>query len=270
MTPKKSAELLEDVVILGRAAPEAISRGRQTVCTGGWSEERGFIRIYPIDPMADLFNRWDIVDIEVQRNPQDTRHESWKLAHADQDDSVTEKEEYPRDRRATLLHNLEDPCVRDINGAGRSLGIVRPESPLKLEFRDWEDDEDTLQSRLFKDIEEWRPETREEFKHEIRTEFTCNGCKTQQGYHNKTLLEWGAYLGKTKNGIVEPEELEKFYDLHNDNFRHWVFVGNQANRRTSFIAINLIWIKNDVPIYEGSLNATNYRKVADDFESQRN
>ncbi|MDS0474583.1 hypothetical protein [Natrinema sp. 1APR25-10V2] len=259
------ATTLEDVVILGRAAPETISGGRQTVCTGAWSEHRGFIRLYPIDPQSDLFNRWDVIDVEVRRNPQDTRVESWKLARPDQESCVTKTGEFPRERRATLLYHLEDDCVKDINDARRSLGIIRPESIDGFEFRSWEKDDNTVQSQLFEDMGEWRPDSRDDFGHEIRIEFTCGGCETKQGYHNKTLLEWGAYLAKAKNHLQNEDELEPFYNLRDDDYRHWIFVGNQANQRTSFIAINLIWMKADHPIHD---TLEEYRKVPDDFDPE--
>lgn len=259
-----SMKTLKNVVILGKAAPEAISRGRLTTCTGAWSEHRGFIRLYPCDPEEELFNRWDVIDVEVKRNPEDNRDESWKLARRDQPSCVEKTGEYPRNERATLLTQLEDECVELIKNSGRSLGVIRPESIGGLEFRQWkEDDDETTQTRLFEEMEKWRPETREEFDQEIRIEFTCPNCETDQGYHNKTLLEWGGYVATEKHNITSANELESFYCLNNEEYKHWIFVGNQNNQRTSFIAINIIWIKNNVPIHKPI--GSEYPKVSDDF-----
>lgn len=259
-----SPRTLHEVVILGRAAPEAISDGRLTTCTGAWSRHRGFIRLYPCDPEEDLFSRWDIVDVEVKRNPKDNRDESWKLARRDQPSCIEKTGEYPRDERATLLTQLEDDCVEVIKESGRSLGIIRPESIDGLEFKEWEEEDDeTTQTKLFESMEGWRPETREEFDQEIRIQFTCPECHTQQGYHNKTLLEWGGYVATRKNNIDSADELEGLYDLNDQEFNHWIFVGNQNNQRTSFIAINILWIKNDAPIYNPI--GEDFRKVSDDF-----
>jgi len=112
-----------------------------------------------------------------------------------------------------------DDCVEDIKERGRSLGVIQPESIAGLEFREWDDD-GTIQTRLFEDKDEWQPETRDEFDHEIRVEFTCPDCKTKQGYHNKTLLEWGTYLGVKKNNLTDASELEPFYNLNDDNYKH--------------------------------------------------
>jgi hypothetical protein len=264
-------ERLKDVVILGRAAPEEISNRGRVTCTGAWSENRGFIRIYPIHSEDnELFHRWDIVDLNVKRNPQDTRAESWKLAHRDYDSCVKVIGEYPREKRATLLYNLQDDCVKDIDEAGRSLGIIRPTDKPELQFQPWDDEEkETVQSRLVNNSDWHRPDTRDEFDHEIRVTFECEGCSTIQGYHNKILLEWGAYLAKSKHNVTSETELENFYKLNKSNFNHWVFVGNQANERTSFICINLLWIKDDIGIIDSPFDCTEYRKVSDSFESDR-
>lgn len=256
-------QTLEDVVILGRAAPENISGNRLTTCTGAWSENLGFVRLYPCDPETDLFDRWDVITVDVRRNPKDNRDESWRLASSKQSSCITKTDEYDKQQRATLLSHIEDDCVEDIKDKGRSLGIVRPESIEGLEFREWDDDDDTIQTRLFDDRDNWRPETRDEFGHEIRVEFTCPDCKTKQGHHNKTLLEWGAYLGAKKNDLSSGSELEPFYNLNDDDYKHWIFVGNQNNHRTSFIAINFLWMKDDVPIYKPL--GKSFPKVSDDF-----
>lgn len=255
-------QTLEDVVILGRAAPESLSDGRLSGCTGAWSEHLGFVRLYPCDPQSDLFSRWDVIDVEVERNPADNRDESWKLARSDQASCITKTGEYTKQQRATLLNFVTDDCVEDINDRGRSLGIVRPES-IGLEFREWDDDDGTIQTRLFEDQDEWEPETRDEFDYEIRIEFTCPDCKTQQGYHNKTLLEWGAYIGMKTNNLQDASELEPFYHLNEDEYKHYIFVGNQNNHRTAFIAINVLWMKDDVPVHKPL--GMDFPKISDDF-----
>jgi hypothetical protein len=259
-----SARTLEDVVILGRAAPQSISDGSLTTCTGAWSKHRGFIRLYPCDPEEDLFSRWDIIDVDVRRNPKDSRDESWRLAYRDQPSCVEQTGEYPRRKRATLLTQLEDECVEIIKNSGRSLGIIQPDSIEELYFKEWEDEDDeTTQTKLFEEMEDWRPETREEFDQEIRIKFTCPSCETQQGYHDKTLLEWGGYLATRKHDIESADELEGFYDLNNQEYNHWIFVGNQKNRPSAFIAINIIQMKNDVPIHNPFVGE--YPKVSEQF-----
>jgi len=264
MTWEEDETRLTNLVILGRAAPEEMSDGRQSVCTGAWSPDRGFIRLYPIDPEDNLFSRWDVVHAEVERNPDDARHESWKIKgrKKDQQEKVEVVREYPREKRATLLYHLEDDCVNDVNDTKRSLGIISPDEIHSLEFEDWEeDDAPGKQAKLFEELDERRPDNREDFDYNFKLRYTCSECSTKQGYHNQTVLEWGAYMG-LKN-IENPEQLWDNYRFGDDEYRHWLFVGNMNRYKNSFIVISVIPLKKDVEI-----NSTfeQFPKVAPDFE----
>lgn len=263
MSWKREEDYLQDLVILGRAAPEEMSDGRQTVCTGAWSPKKGFIRLYPIDPQANLFSRWDVINAEVERNPNDYRHESWKIKgrKKNQEEKIEVLKEYPREKRATLLHHLEDDCVNDINEVKRSLGIIRPDSTPDLVFKEWEkDDSSGMQAKLFSEIEDQKPDNRDDFTYKIKIKYKCPSCRTKQGYHKQTLLEWGAYMG-LKNSD-KPEQLSRNYRFTDDDYRHWLFVGNMNKYKDSFITISVIWLKKDIGINQ---TFTEYPKVAPDF-----
>jgi hypothetical protein len=256
---------LNRLVILGKAAPERLSDGRQTVCTGAWSPERGFIRLYPCYPDADLFSRWDIVNVEVERNDRDTRYESWKIKgrEQEQEDKIDVVGKCERERRKALLHAVEDDCVEDINQAKRSLGVIRPEEIHGLEYEDWDDSNKHVQQTLFEDDS---PQDREDFEHEIKVKFRCPDCQTQQQYHRCTLLEWGAYVGMSKTNTNSTRGLENMYNLHDEEFQHWIFMGNMYRERTQFVAINLIWLKHDGSCYQ---TFEQYPKVGNDFEEYK-
>lgn len=265
MSDSASSERLTDVVVLGRAAPEEMSDGRQTVCTGAWSPTKGFIRLYPIDPQSNIFSRWDVIDVEVERNSRDSRHESWKIKgrKKDQKERVEVKGEYPRDKRATLLYNLEDDCVNTINNAKRSLGIIKPSDIDELLFEEWDEDEDSLvQAKLFEEADGFKPDNREDFDYNIKLRYTCSSCETKQGYHEQSLLEWGAYMG-LKNNPENPDQLWENYRFGDEEYNHWLFVGNMNKYKNSFIVISVVWLKDDIPI-----NSTleQHPKVAPDFE----
>ncbi len=256
---------LTNLVVLGRAAPEEMNDGRQTVCTGAWSPDRGFIRLYPIDPQANLFSRWDVIDAEVERNPKDSRPESWKIKGRKQSqrEKVKIKRRYPREKRATLLHNLEDDCVNTINDARRSLGIIKPGSIEDLLFEEWDDDDaGHVQAKLFEELEEDKPNNRDEFEFNIKVKYTCPDCQTNQGYHKQTLLEWGAYMG-LKNNPNNPDQLRENYRLGDDEYDHWLFVGNLNQHKGSFIVISLISLKKDVKI---NTTLQPFPKTSPDFE----
>lgn len=72
---EKESVSVDDIVILGNAVPDEISDNRKTVCTAGYSDELGLVRIYPVPPDAELI-RWALVGIDLERNPKDNRKES--------------------------------------------------------------------------------------------------------------------------------------------------------------------------------------------------
>ena len=83
-------EIIDDLIVLGRAGPELISDGRHTICLGGWSPTRGFIRIY-LTHMYSEAQRWNVIQLPVE-NGDDYRNESWKIEGSkDEWDNLHEK-----------------------------------------------------------------------------------------------------------------------------------------------------------------------------------
>jgi hypothetical protein len=70
--------VIDDLLVLGNYVPDIISDNRITVCTAGYSKSRGLVRIYPV-PTISHMKRWNIVKVPLERNPRDTRPESWKI-----------------------------------------------------------------------------------------------------------------------------------------------------------------------------------------------
>lgn len=71
--------ILDRFVMLGKTVPEASSDGREFVCTAGYDLElRQPIRIYPM-ARRNCPVRWSLSRIPVERNPSDSRAESWKI-----------------------------------------------------------------------------------------------------------------------------------------------------------------------------------------------
>jgi hypothetical protein len=72
---------VDDLVILGRSSPDRLRDNRISVCTAGYSRALGFIRLYPTRTDSPL-RVWNIVSVQVERNPMDSRAESWKIVGA--------------------------------------------------------------------------------------------------------------------------------------------------------------------------------------------
>ena len=239
------SEIIDDLVVLGRAVPERLKDGRVTVCLGGWSYSRGFIRIYPTRQKMAISN-WDVIRVEVERNEQDTREESWKLAGSKQDwDNLYQRVQKigtirtTADKRSIVTKNLSS-CVNHINGSRRSLGIIRPVRVLDKYFAKNPQKDDPIQL-FFKEIDDFEPwsSVKHDFDLEPRVKYACPECKTSQGYHDQKILEWGFYewMRKHPDRIDQVWTNAKFESAEHEIF---LFVGNQAHRRNSFLIISVI------------------------------
>jgi hypothetical protein len=68
-------------------------------------------------------------------------------------------------------------------------------------------------------------------------------------------------MGLKKNAET-PSRLEDNYRFHDNEYNHWVFVGNINQHKNTFIAISVIWLKNDIGI---NSTLSSFPKTADDF-----
>ena len=233
---------LEDIVILGNAVPDEISDNRKTVCTAGYSEELGLIRIYPVPPDAEL-TRWALVGLNLERNPRDTRKESWKISGSKTNWSrlkydirrygkIKDKAE-----KVALIDSLfikfGVSCISDLNERKESLGFVDP-FILKHYFAKRSNVETSLQTTLFNS----EPfQTIRNYDIQPRLVYSCPKC-TGRMYHDQQILEWGAYEFIRKN----PDQYENIWEnfgIDNELYKKRLLVGNQALHRNSFMVISI-------------------------------
>lgn len=232
---------IDDVIILGRGVPEQISDGRRSVCVAGYSPTVGFVRLYPTRVDSPLKN-WNIVSVDVERNPQDSRAESWKFPDSrvgweNINQHIRIVGEYPREHRLGLMDSLQCSCVGELNECRVSLGIVRPVfkrtylSPNKMYGEAFQP--------LFDIIEHAGLPTKRDCYFEPRIEFLCgSGCRAK-GCHDQQLLDWSCYQWMVKNPGKEQQIWDNLH-ISDKEWSHYLLVGNQANQRTSYMVIGVI------------------------------
>ena len=235
--------MLDDLIILGRAAPEPIRNGRITVCIAGYSWTHGFIRIYPSRVDSPL-KRWNIVRVPVERNIQDNRQESWKIQGSKSEwGSLSEKIECegkvrPRDRRQIIANMPKVGCIEDLNDAKKSLGITKPQKIDECDFTTREDYRPWTQLTLDGKLQ---IKTKKHQRYVPKIKYTCSECKTKQGFHNQQVLEWGVYEWMRKNPENMSQVWNNLFDLYSAHKQDiYFFVGNQVARRTSFMIISIL------------------------------
>ena len=76
--------LLKNLVVVGQGAPNQLRDNRISVCVCAYSlDSKELIRIYPVPP--GWFRKWDMFDVEVEKNPMDNRENTWKIKNSKED-----------------------------------------------------------------------------------------------------------------------------------------------------------------------------------------
>lgn len=252
--------IMDDLVILGRACPELIRDGRITVCTAGYSEKYGFVRVYPTT-LYMPWKQWDVVSVPLERNPHDNRKESWKIQGSKKEwdtlhnkisivDKLTNKKE-----RAHLVSNLVDGCVSNINQDKRSLGIVKPH--IKKCFFTKIDDYDSTNQIDLSGLP--LPKVKDQYSIQPRISYRCGECTTKKN-HDQQVLEWGFYEWIRKNPN-NPEQVWDNAQINSDKHEIYFFLGNHFVHRRSFFIISVLRL----PKTPAQQTLTPLKKVSDDI-----
>jgi len=247
---------IDDLVVLGRACPEPLKDGRVTVCLAGWSNTYGFMRIYPTRTDTKC-HTWDVIKLNVERNNQDTRKESWKIVGSKSEwESLADKIEVVGEikspkQRLNIIGNLTDSCVNVINDAHRSLGIIKPTKIVKTYFQENDDYGQLMQLGLPGMTELDSVKVKRDFPYEPRVIYQCPQCQSVAKQHDQQILEWGFYEWFRK----EPDKKEQVWDnarFYRDDTAIYLLVGNQALYRNSFLVISVLRVPAgaiNVPIF---------------------
>lgn len=242
--------ILEDFIMLGTTVPEPNGDGRVKVCSAGISPELGkLIRVYPL-ARRNIPTRWHGYRVPLERNPKDSRPESWKIAgdrtpgaHEHINDLFEPLHgEYPRSKRAALLGGHVVGSIEEANERKLSLAVIHPES-VELTFDYNEDSPDSPQEALF----ELPPGTEipagaKRFPLMPRIRF-----KDETRMNHLMLRDWGAYelqrkalkeLGPAAGCDYFRNGLEQA--LHLDRNRSSLLVGNIHRHFTSWLIISVL------------------------------
>jgi hypothetical protein len=232
-------ETIDDLIVLGRAAPEPIDDGRHTVCLGGYSKTHGYIRIYPTQRRMHECRRWNVVSVPVEKSEEDTREESYKIEGSKQDwDELHKKIEkvgrLDKHERIRLIHNLASDCRASLNEEQRSLGMVEV-ADIKDAYLEPTDGNTTQLDLSWNKLK-----GKNEYENKLYINYRCQGCE-QKTPHDQHTIEWGVYRNWDKH--ENKEMVKDALKLNEDGYKHYFFIGNLNNRRTAYVIISVIYFK---------------------------
>jgi hypothetical protein len=239
--------VIDDLVVLGNSCPDIIGDQRITVCTAGYSPKHGLVRIYPVPPKSQM-KRWNIVEVPLERNPTDTRFESWKIQGSKSEwgtiaskirleGKVAEKQ---RTALISRLHSLFGAsCVEDLNDRQVSLGMIKPEIyGWRLEKR--EDYESAAQTQLGKTTPFL---TIKNYPLKPVIEYRCPKCRTEKP-HKQQIVEWGVFEWMRQHSD-KADQVWRNLGMGESHVDRTFLVGNMALHRNSFMVISLFRFKSD-------------------------
>jgi len=236
--------ILDDFVMLGTTVPEPKKDGRVFVCSAGVSAElRSLVRIYPL-ARPKVPHRWDIHRVPLERNPQDSRPESYKIAgdrgadvHNDINSRFERLGSVKHADRIGMLRSYAVGSIKEANAKHLSLAIIHPES-IELTFKHNADSPDSPQLALF-DRPGEPPSGAKRFPFTPILNF-----KDELGWNHEMLRDWGTFERQRKSEIEHRDGGEWFRRnlagcLHLDE-NSSLLVGNMNNNRTSWLVISVL------------------------------
>lgn len=231
--------IFEDFVLLGKTVPEPNSDGRVFVCSAGWSTEyRKLVRIYPLARRKSP-PRWSRSVVRLERNPKDSRDESWRIA-ADrtrfEHHNINRCFDIIEDRvapssRPQLLKRAFRSSIAEANDQRLSLAIIQPAAKPRLFFEHNPNSPDSPALRLF-DVDDDEPQGARRFAYIPRLEFA-----DEQGTHRLMLRDWGVYEFMRKHGDERRYELADALNLTDESS---LLVGNLNHQRNAWLVISVL------------------------------
>lgn len=230
---------INDLTILGRTEPQETKKHGVIVCTAGYSRElRQFLRIYPLPLQNNMLAKWATVSVDLRRNPQDSRFESWRINAEDEDvfNKIKLNGKSKKDSEFDWL-KANASTLEKLNENKLSLGILKPDSLIDLKMERVANTDFSEQLRIFDDTID-----RKINKNDItpRLYFSVNGVP-----HKMRLDEWGCHefirKNRSKLGAVDMgRQLTKNLKLDDSNYEHLFFIGNLNAHRRAWIVISVI------------------------------
>ncbi|MEV6791312.1 hypothetical protein AB0M87_04770 [Streptomyces sp. NPDC051320] len=229
---------IDDFVMLGKTVPEPQSDGRTFVCSAGVSSTlRELIRVYPLGRYGAP-RRWSVSQVPLERNPKDSRRESFKVAgdrspgaHDHINDAFTTvRPEYPKAGRIELLAPYEVASIKEANARKMSLAVIHPEH-LDINFDHNPESPDSPQLALF-DSGKPEPQGAKRFAYIPRIHF-----RDSERENHLMLRDWGCFEFMRKYGDGRRGELPDALHMTPSSS---LLVGNFNRHRSSWLVISVL------------------------------
>lgn len=240
---------IDDFVCLGRTVPEESKKYGRKVCMAGYSAElNSLVRVYPLPVHNPIEQRSNCV-MELERNRQDGRRESWRLKREMGNEGIVNVGE--KVAKATVVDWLDERAacsIAALNQSRASLGVIKPLA-LSWLFKQSDEIVDPTQRTLFDDLDFHFGETATP-RIIPYLRFADEG-----GEHCLQIREWGVHEWLRK----EPDKAAQLWDnlrLTSPNQQPYLVIGNMCNCRTSWLVINVFLQEKESLLFDVAVEAS--------------
>lgn len=240
--------MLLNYIPIAKAMPEYSKRdGKPYVCSLGYEQSKGFIRVYPT-PLDGLIT-WTPICFKAEKNKQDPRPVSWKMPedcrHGEWSVNalkVAYKKALNQSARTHIYREMLEKSVSAIsqlNDRRESIGFLLVDS-FKIEGVPNGKYIDTTQIGMFEDVElaGFTKFTKDLRETEFRIRF-----KDGDGDHNVAFNRWDIYETARKYGVHQA--LRSF----NKPGQHILMLGNYLKHQTSWCVLGIYPVPNQLPLF---------------------
>jgi len=214
-----------DLTFIARAvAYHSKEASGYTVCSVGYSDIYGLIRVYPL-PANNNVKAWHTYHVELERSKNDTRSESWKLVPGS---LIKPSKPHKRDRYEAieqLMKRYMATTLNALNCQRRSLGILGANLLVKKAYLKPLAVDDRFGGRSI--------------GVEPRLKLRDIVTGSRYDWH---IVETGAYqwLRNNRNNMQQVFVNYRFFD---DEYWHLFLVGNMRYHRNAWLLISPIPVK---------------------------
>lgn len=248
---------LKDMIVLGQGAPNQTKKlkGRQGRCLCLWSEKTGFVRVFPV-PYGYVHD-WEVINVEVRKPTDDGRENSFVINNYEEEfnnlskriyaqKEITKKgtkknKELKRPERIALLESLSKSTFSQIRDNNKSFGLIKPKNMKFLLIKNKETSE--AQTTLID--QDYDIMNQKDFAFLPYLQYECDGPCSSKAPHEQKIVEWGAYEHMRKNPNSEEHcmKLKENYHLGEENYLHYLLIGNHRVYPTTYMIVKIIRFK---------------------------
>lgn len=248
------------ILIFAKTYPELSTRYRETVCTGGCTEDGKPIRIYPVPiRYLPLYNRYSLytwIEAPIRKSEADARPESFRIVDPRAIrllDTLPTKRGWLERRKVIFrdrswhydcLEELKELRRRD----SRSLGLVGVSEVVGVDLVQKKEEERREHEEKLRNLQaagnlfDARQKNLEFLPFRVRLRWRCGDpgrclCRTDKP-HSATVMDWGlGELGRREGAEQALRKMEDIANLKKHDLR--LFMGNLKSRQHIFGIVGL-------------------------------